>query len=231
MLTPLHRNFPEDEIRDLLTTPIYEKARAAFYGKQLSTQLNTQSAQEVLAQDQVQVDTSKQRKSRKRNHKESLLQCNEQVLQPFDPDSDKEEIALKISRKDSKAQSKLRSSPSFGKENVSVSIFGSVKEETKHKDYHAASRWASPQRHKRHKSGVSEFSIKKSDFLDSIDNKSSLGLSCTGEKLCLENSPSLKDYFSPYKDKTNDFHQPTHFREYRHGEAINTPTQDRFRNF
>lgn len=186
----LYRSFPEDEIRELLTTPIYEKARSVFCGKNLSKQLQSQPTQEVL--DKVQVEVSKQRKSRKRNHKEASLQCNEQVLQPFEPHTDKEEIALKISKKDSKAQSKLRSSPSFGKENISASIFGVVKEEVKQKELSSTCRWASPQRHKRHKSGVSDFSIKKSDFLDSIDNKSSPGLSCNGEKLCLEDSPSSK---------------------------------------
>jgi hypothetical protein len=125
---------------------------------------------------------------RKRNHKNSDLECHERIPKLSEFESNTDEISLKISKRTSKALSKITSSPSFGKENNPKTTLGFSR-------------------------------------CDLIQNDR---ISITH----MDTPKQLKNCFSPFKSKGSELNANLNSEHnVEEDEIVQTPPQDRFRNF
>jgi hypothetical protein len=216
------RNLSENEIRDKLPEELYKKLTAAFDKTQLKKLLQLK--------EKSKMEENHQRKGRKRMRNDISLQCNEKMSKLVVLNHKTEEISLKINKKNKKLKFKQENSPNFEKENQCKESLGFSRLDLVQNDRITVSKFDTPRAMKLFKHSCYESDLKKNIF-DTIENKSGISISCLDEKE-VQNTPSLKNYFSPYKIKGCDLNATSSIGNCVDAEdQPQTPSQDRFHNF
>lgn len=207
---------PESEIKELLGSSTYEKARIAFNKNQISKALQSQHT------DPNKSDSEMKRKAKKRTKEDLLLQCDEKVAQP----SIKEENTVRQTKRDLKMRSKLDRSPSFGKNNELSANF-----ENQNSRYLNASKAhmlnvESPKLHQKAKRSILDSCAQK-NFFDSIDNISV----CIDESIDVNSTPLSKYMISPSKIRINELQTQLGILDHKADCMENIPCNERLSKF
>lgn len=164
------------------------------------------------------------RKARKRNYKESLLVCDEQIGKHSEQSKEENNLPFAtLSHNNDKIYDDRCEVNLEYSENADWKSVISKHSDAHLNDNSKSSKWGTPLPNKRFKHDMTFLNSRKNLLYESFDHKSSYEISCSDERLHIENeSPLIKNFMSP--DNIIGNHSES--------EDINhTPLRENFKDF